>query len=38
MPQSTNEYTAKIGDPFESHEAGRGAQPDPAPSAGKAAK
>ncbi len=38
MPQSTKEYSAKNGDPFESQEAGHEAQPDPAPGAGKGAK
>jgi hypothetical protein len=38
MPQSTKEYSAKNGDPFEGHEAGREAPADPAPGAGKGAK
>ncbi len=35
MPQSTKEYSAKNGDPFESQEAGHEAQPDPAPAPAK---
>jgi molybdopterin-containing oxidoreductase family iron-sulfur binding subunit len=38
MPQSTKEYSAKNGDPFEGHEAGHEAPADPAPGAGKGAK
>jgi len=38
MPQSTKEYSAKNGDPFEGHEAGHEAPADPAPAAGKGAK